>query len=113
MESLFIQLLDDVSISIKKKIWPLWLFFWSSFSHLWMLCVRVCVCIYIYIYIYIYTHTDLPTCTHFDLKVCWYNLSLWTTQNPGYASVQTQYWNKQQKNKKSSTNQSVLFRFCI
>ncbi len=34
-----------------------------------------------------YVYADLPTCTHFDLKVCWYDLSLWTTQNPAYACV--------------------------
>ncbi len=31
---------------------------------------------------------------HFDLKVRWYDLSLWTTQNPGYGSVHTQYSNQ-------------------
>ncbi len=39
--------------------------------------------------LYIFCITD----THFDLERC-YDLSLRTTQNPGYASVHTQYSNQ-------------------
>lgn len=39
------------------------------------------------------TTADLPTCTHFDLKVRWYDLSFYTTQKPGDSSVHDQYSN--------------------
>ncbi len=34
------------------------------------------------------------TDAHFDLKACWYDLSLWTTQDTSYASVHMRYSNQ-------------------
>ncbi len=47
------------------------------------------------------------TDTHFDLKVNWNDLSLWTTQNSGYASVHTQFSN--QATEKEEFDQSERF----